>query len=378
MAWRGATPVFLTSEADLVHPLAVLVPDQAWLEATTAPLAMDETGRLSLGPHHWARGPDLPPPDRPPPAPAGVLSANARLIRRCLPLTIPLAPTATPAATHPPPLRGTPAQDRLAEPPAPPPSATHPLGGNAGTMAGPSPAANATRGNPGHAKGPVQRTIPAPESSEPPAESGQATSSLLEAFLGTATNEFTAPLNDLRQALHHPGQPPEAPDRVPPQESLVGLTPFADWFGRGSGSTPSWDDLITGILLVDRWLGAPPRVHLGEPLLAAIRPRTTPVAWWQLAMADHGRANLRWESFLHALCTRPLSSAAILAAARQGHASGAEMLAGMLLRLESQPAQSSPNGPDGRSASAVPVAPRKMRRSRAAITSTGATSTTNE
>ncbi|RCK81455.1 MAG: hypothetical protein OZSIB_0589 [Candidatus Ozemobacter sibiricus] len=339
IVWLDSAPLFLTSDPDLVHPLAVLVPDQAWMAAATSPLLLDPAGILALGPWRWERGPDLLPPDRPTAAAPGLLTANTRLLRRCLPLATPrpiLMVDPSSCAQDGPGLKECPPPNA---PPAPN-SSLRPLPSAAPIhtrrQARPAPTAECPPPPPG--EGSIQNQAARCPS---PTDASAGSGALLEAFLGRTTNEFTHPLAALRQALRAPtiARPPEA--GMTTAGALAGrppidLAPFATWFGRGTGSTPSWDDLITGLLLADRWLGPPCRVRLSDALLPEIRARTSPVAWHQLAMAAHGLTNLRWERFLHSFCTQPLSPAAILAAARHGHASGAEILAGVLLRLESE------------------------------------------
>lgn len=349
IVWLDSTPLFLTSDPDLVHPLAVLVPHQVWTAAATTPLLMDPSGRLALGSCRWERGPDLLPPDRPPAAAPGLLTANTRLLRRCLPLATPrpilLVDPSSCAQDRPGgkeclPSNAPPAPNRSISPlptAAAPPAQRQAWPARTGEGASPALCQETPQETPARFLSSTDSVADA--------------SALLEAFLGSTTNEFTPPLADLRQALRGPTTPRQPEACLTAAASLSGqppidLAPFARWFGRGTGSTPSWDDLITGLLLADRWLTPPCRVRLSDALLQEIRARTSPVAWHQLALAAHGLTNLRWERFLHALCTQLLSPTAILSAARHGHASGAEILAGMLLRLESESAPSSPTDQD--------------------------------
>lgn len=114
------------------------------------------------------------------------------------------------------------------------------------------------------------------------------------------------------------------------------LLAFFGWFGAGDGLTPSWDDLVSGLLLADRWTGHY-RLSFSDTLLESLNGRTTRVARWQLAMAREGKSSLRWEALLAALVTRSVSPREILAAGRFGHSSGAEILAGISLALDDPP-----------------------------------------
>ncbi|NLI75231.1 MAG: DUF2877 domain-containing protein [Candidatus Riflebacteria bacterium] len=153
-----------------------------------------------------------------------------------------------------------------------------------------------------------------------------AASPLLDSIRGDVPTLFAAPLARLREGL---------------AAGSLDLQAFLGWFGAGEGLTPSWDDLVTGLLLADRWAGRH-RLSFPDALLEDLGGRTTAVARWQLAMAREGKSSLRWEAFLAHLLTRPVSARDILAAGRFGHSSGAEILAGISLALTDAPGHQSP------------------------------------
>ncbi len=153
-----------------------------------------------------------------------------------------------------------------------------------------------------------------------------AASPLLASLRDGTPTLFTPPLARLREGL---------------ASGRLDLQTLSPWFGAGEGLTPSWDDLITGLLLADRWT-CRHRLSFPDALLESLDGRTTAAARCQLAMARAGKSSLRWEMFLASLLTRPLSPRDILAAGRFGHSSGAEILAGISLALTDAPGRRAP------------------------------------
>lgn len=330
--WLEKIPIFLTSEIELLHPLAIYIPNRQWEDAADYALIFESNGILRLGYKYWKQGADLNPPTRPSEVRLSVLSFNTHRLKRCLPLLL----TSSLGASK--------IFNRVTE------------------------ASSFEKANTISAPLNVERCLNEYDNQEVINQSSTS-SALLDALIEGYENEFTTPLASLRTELTKIKNLPNDAE-LACNRSKIDLKPFLHWFGRGEGSTPSWDDLITGLLLADRWyhsyspsytqnsslstqahhfasnfLVSPnnnsyqitsPHIVLDDTLLAEIEQRTSPIAFWQLALARHGQANISLERFLQSVFTMHLSPAAVLAMAhRHGHTSGPALLAGIYLYLAS-------------------------------------------
>jgi hypothetical protein len=102
--------------------------------------------------------------------------------------------------------------------------------------------------------------------------------------------------------------------------------------GCGPGLTPSGDDLLAGVLLVEALRGAVPAALLAE---AALAPRTTDVARAFLHWAARGRSIAPAHDLLAALAhgDRDAAATALRALAAVGATSGAALALGLRLAL---------------------------------------------
>lgn len=107
---------------------------------------------------------------------------------------------------------------------------------------------------------------------------------------------------------------------------------FLQFFGRGPGLTPAFDDFFAGNLLIDRILGRN-KIITSETFWQKLKEKTTLTSWWQLKFADTGVFNLRFEKFVSDLLTGKLTATRSLGCLRFGHSSGTDIGRGIYLYL---------------------------------------------
>ncbi|MBF0548048.1 MAG: DUF2877 domain-containing protein [Candidatus Riflebacteria bacterium] len=160
-------------------------------------------------------------------------------------------------------------------------------------------------------------------------------SQLAEAVLDGAENFFSIHLKQMNSELSN---------------GKTDLNDYIDLFGAGEGLTPSWDDLCTGILLLDRRFqflgeinGKPPqlsgsrKVILSDPgeFFKKVFLRTTQTSYWQIRLADFGKSSLLLEELSDKLINGNLPAPDALKCINVGHTSGTDILCGMWLRFNS-------------------------------------------
>lgn len=113
--------------------------------------------------------------------------------------------------------------------------------------------------------------------------------------------------------------------RFPPD-----LGKLENLLGVGEGLTPSFDDLLCGMLLADRRLGYH-QITVPHGFFAAAAEKTTRQSVQQLEFAASGYLNIGLERIVAAMSCRELRSAEIVAALNYGHSSGTDILCGICM-----------------------------------------------
>lgn len=105
-----------------------------------------------------------------------------------------------------------------------------------------------------------------------------------------------------------------------------------NFIGVGEGLTPSFDDFLSGYLMVDRGLSFCV-LELEKGFWAAAKSKTTRQSVQQLGFAYDGCLSTRFEEFLKALLSEKLRSSEVLPLINWGHSSGTDILCGILAGL---------------------------------------------
>ncbi len=145
----------------------------------------------------------------------------------------------------------------------------------------------------------------------------------------TATERAAKPPIDALKA----GLPHWLLDDIPPDPA-----PLVHLLGLGPGLTPSGDDLLAGIMIAWHQIGARRASrHVGKLLLeaCAARTRTTPISQAHLMAAAKGYGAAPLHCLLNAVAANSQAELAdaLDAAAKIGHSSGLDAIAGMVLAL---------------------------------------------
>ena len=112
------------------------------------------------------------------------------------------------------------------------------------------------------------------------------------------------------------------------------LSGAADLLGAGPGLTPSWDDLLAGLLLLDHRFGRNV-VVVPESFWTAAARQTTVVSLWHLRLAAAGQSALAWEEAANRLGTARMKMAEWVRLLGWGATSGTDLLIGWVMALES-------------------------------------------
>jgi hypothetical protein len=113
------------------------------------------------------------------------------------------------------------------------------------------------------------------------------------------------------------------------QPDFSAIMPFV---GRGEGLTPAFDDLLSGMILADRYLNLN-QILIPDSFWTEIRARTTRQSVQQLQFASAGVMSLRFENFLQLLTRRLIKAHEISRILDYGHSSGTDILCGIWLYL---------------------------------------------
>lgn len=102
--------------------------------------------------------------------------------------------------------------------------------------------------------------------------------------------------------------------------------------GHGQGLTPSFDDLISGVLFADRFSGFN---SIDEPVefVQSLNKKTTIQSCQQLKSALKAKMNIGFEKFLESIFCKQIKSSEILKMFNYGHTSGADILSGVWFYL---------------------------------------------
>ncbi len=142
-------------------------------------------------------------------------------------------------------------------------------------------------------------------------------SSVGEAYLDHAGNDFRTPIDSILQNVLRQSIP---------------LGRFIHFFGGGAGLTPSWDDFCAGFMFADKFLGLG-KVQSSKDFFAALQPRTTIQAYWQLKFAESAKSSTLFEDFLARFCHFEVSTSDIVRCVAVGHTSGTDILCGIHARI---------------------------------------------
>jgi hypothetical protein len=121
------------------------------------------------------------------------------------------------------------------------------------------------------------------------------------------------------------------PPTSTPSPSSLRPPPSAFPIGGGEGSTPAWDDFLTGVILADHLLSGG---RFLEALPDALCERTTELSALQLIWAREGRSALVIEELIAALAVRPIPSSLIARCFSLGHSSGSDIVTGVHAALK--------------------------------------------
>lgn len=106
------------------------------------------------------------------------------------------------------------------------------------------------------------------------------------------------------------------------------LEKFAGYFGVGEGLTPSFDDFLAAMLMVDRFYGFN-RLVYSEYLYERAITRTTRQAVQQYRFAANGHSSRQFEQFAADMTQQLVSAAELLKLMGCGHSSGTDILCGI-------------------------------------------------
>lgn len=107
------------------------------------------------------------------------------------------------------------------------------------------------------------------------------------------------------------------------------------YVGIGDGLTPSFDDLLTGMILADRHF-AQNRIKIPDGFIEAIKSKTTRQSVQQIQFACLGLLNMGFERFVQNIGRARVKSAQIVRLLNRGHTSGTDILCGLWLYLTKQ------------------------------------------
>ncbi len=110
-----------------------------------------------------------------------------------------------------------------------------------------------------------------------------------------------------------------------PCSNLDLMLPFV---GMGEGLTPSFDDFLSGMLLVDRLTGFN-RLTCSDFFGAAAAKQTTIQSCQQLEFAAMGKFSSAFECFVSDFLSRPIKTGEIVKMLNYGHSSGTDILCGI-------------------------------------------------
>ncbi|OGK09413.1 MAG: hypothetical protein A2W80_15045 [Candidatus Riflebacteria bacterium GWC2_50_8] len=106
------------------------------------------------------------------------------------------------------------------------------------------------------------------------------------------------------------------------------LAKFAGYFGVGEGLTPSFDDFLAAMLLIDRFYGFNQLVRPGD-LCERAANRTTRQAVQQYRFAANGHSSRQFEQFAADMTQRQVGAAELVKLMGWGHSSGTDILCGI-------------------------------------------------
>jgi hypothetical protein len=110
---------------------------------------------------------------------------------------------------------------------------------------------------------------------------------------------------------------------------------FIEFFGRGAGLTPTWDDFFAGMLLTDRISGKNIIIN-DRKFFSKIKRQTTTTSYWQLKFAEKGKFALQFEKLVHKMLAEKTKAADFITPLTSGHSSGTDICRGILLYLETE------------------------------------------
>ncbi len=113
-------------------------------------------------------------------------------------------------------------------------------------------------------------------------------------------------------------------------ENEPDLQKLSRFIGVGEGLTPSFDDLLCGMLIADRLSGLK-QINFPQSFFADIPHKTTAQATQQIHFADLGYLNLECEKFVIDFVSQKVKASQILKVMRMGHSSGTDILCGVWL-----------------------------------------------
>lgn len=106
------------------------------------------------------------------------------------------------------------------------------------------------------------------------------------------------------------------------------LAKFVGYFGVGEGLTPSFDDFLAAMLMVDRFYGFN-RLVCPEDMYERAVTRTTRQAVQQYRFAANGHSSRQFEQFAADITQRQVSAAELVKLMGWGHSSGTDILCGI-------------------------------------------------
>jgi hypothetical protein len=113
-------------------------------------------------------------------------------------------------------------------------------------------------------------------------------------------------------------------------ENEPDLQKLSRFIGVGEGLTPTFDDLLCGMLLADRLSGLR-QMNFPESFFAEIPQKTTAQAAQQIRFADQGFLNPECERFVIDFVSQKIKASQILKVTHMGHSSGTDILCGVWL-----------------------------------------------
>ncbi|HAE38500.1 MAG TPA: hypothetical protein DCG57_07665 [Candidatus Riflebacteria bacterium] len=106
------------------------------------------------------------------------------------------------------------------------------------------------------------------------------------------------------------------------------LAKFAGYFGVGEGLTPSFDDFLAAMLLIDRSYGFN-QLSVSENFCEIAAARTTRQAVQQYRFAAQGHFSRQFEQVVASLTQRQVGAAELVRLMGWGHSSGTDILCGI-------------------------------------------------